>query len=54
MCGHGILALTSCLIEEGLYPATTPETVIRFEAPAGLVVARADVAEAPRRVRGGP
>ena len=47
MCGHGILALTSCLIEEGLYPATIPETVIRFEAPAGLVVARAEVAEAP-------
>ena len=35
MCGHGILALTAGLIEEGLFPATAPETVIRFEAPAG-------------------
>ena len=43
MCGHGILALTGCLIEEGLHPATTPETVLRFETPAGLVVARAAV-----------
>ncbi len=42
MCGHGILALTAGLIEEGLFPATAPETVIRFEAPAGLIVARAD------------
>src|SRR3954454_2233172 len=41
MCGHGILAFTTGLIEEGLYPATQPETVIRFETPAGLVVARA-------------
>jgi trans-L-3-hydroxyproline dehydratase len=43
MCGHGILALTTGLIEEGLFPATAPETTIRFEAPAGLVVARAAV-----------
>jgi trans-L-3-hydroxyproline dehydratase len=44
MCGHGILALTAGLLEEGLWPATAPETVIRFEAPAGLVVATAAVA----------
>ena len=35
MCGHGMIALTTGLIEEGLFPATEPETVIRFEAPAG-------------------
>ena len=54
MCGHGIIALTAGLIEEGLFPATTPETVIRFEAPAGLIVARAEVgraAEGPAEVR---
>ncbi|HVA86056.1 MAG TPA: proline racemase family protein [Candidatus Saccharimonadales bacterium] len=43
MCGHGILALTAGLLEEGLMPATAPETTVRFETPAGLVVARAAV-----------
>ncbi|MEZ4595825.1 MAG: proline racemase family protein [Chloroflexota bacterium] len=41
MCGHGIIALTTALIEEGLYPANVPETVIRWETPAGLVTATA-------------
>jgi proline racemase len=44
MCGHGIIALTTGLIEERLYAATEPETVIRFETPAGLVTAVARVA----------
>ena len=39
MCGHGIIALTTGLIEERLYPATEPVTVIRYETPAGLVTA---------------
>lgn len=39
MCGHGIIAITTGLIEEGLYPATEPLTTIRFETPAGLVTA---------------
>ncbi|CAN5685133.1 proline racemase family protein [soil metagenome] len=43
MCGHGIIALTTGLIEERLYPAAVPETIIRFETPAGLVTARARV-----------
>ena len=43
MCGHGIIALTQGLIEEGLYPAVTPMTEIRWETPAGLVIARAEV-----------
>ena len=43
MCGHGIIALTQGLIEEGLYPATAPETTIRWETPAGLVTATATV-----------
>ena len=41
MCGHGIIALTTGLIEEGLYPASVPETTIRWETPAGLVTATA-------------
>jgi trans-L-3-hydroxyproline dehydratase len=43
MCGHGIIALTTGLIEERLYPATEPVTVIRYETPAGLVTATADI-----------
>jgi proline racemase len=43
MCGHGIIALTQGLIEEGLYPATAPRTEIRWETPAGLVTATAEV-----------
>ena len=43
MCGHGIIALTQGLIEEGLYPAVTPVTEIRWETPAGLVTATAEV-----------
>ncbi len=43
MCGHGIIALTQGLIEEGLYLATTPTTEIRWETPAGLVTATAEV-----------
>jgi proline racemase len=43
MCGHGIIAVTTALVEERLFPAVTPETVVRFEVPAGLVTARAQV-----------
>ncbi|MET0772973.1 MAG: proline racemase family protein [Candidatus Limnocylindrales bacterium] len=41
MCGHGIIALTTGLIEEGLYPASVPRTTIRWETPAGVVTATA-------------
>jgi proline racemase len=44
MCGHGIIALTQALLEEGLYPASAPATTIRWETPAGLVAATAEVA----------
>ncbi len=43
MCGHGVIALTTGLIEEGLYPATAPSTTVRWETPAGVVSATADV-----------
>ncbi|HYM83294.1 MAG TPA: proline racemase family protein [Candidatus Dormibacteraeota bacterium] len=39
MCGHGTIAIATALVEEGLYPASVPETVIRLEAPAGVVTA---------------
>jgi proline racemase len=51
MCGHGTIAIVTALIEEGLYPATEPQTTIRLEAPAGLVTAVANVA---RGMHGGP
>lgn len=51
MCGHGIIALTTGLIEEGLHPATAPQTTIRWETPAGLVTAEAAVAAG---AHGGP
>jgi proline racemase len=51
MCGHGTIAIVTALIEEGLYPATEPQTTIRIEAPAGLVTAVANVA---RGTHGGP
>jgi proline racemase len=41
MCGHGVIAVTTALIEEGLVPATEPVTTIRYEVPAGLVAASA-------------
>ncbi len=43
MCGHGIIALATGLIEEGLYPASAPTTVIRWETPAGIVTSTSDV-----------
>jgi trans-L-3-hydroxyproline dehydratase len=45
MCGHGTLAVSTALVEEGLFPVSTPETVIRLEAPAGLVTARVAVSQ---------
>ncbi|MDQ3448834.1 MAG: proline racemase family protein, partial [Chloroflexota bacterium] len=46
MCGHGVIAIATALVEERLYPVTLPETTIRFETPAGLVTARAHVTAA--------
>ncbi|CAN5644934.1 proline racemase family protein [soil metagenome] len=43
MCGHGVIAVTTALIEEGLVPATPPVTTIRYEVPAGVVAASASV-----------
>jgi proline racemase len=41
MCGHGVIAVTTGLIEEGLFPAQDEVTTIRFEVPAGIVAANA-------------
>jgi len=43
MCGHGIIGLSTALLETGMLPIAGPETVVRFDTPAGLVTARATV-----------
>jgi len=49
MCGHGIIAVTTAVLELGLLPKRVPETVIGIDTPAGLVTAYARVAGTPRR-----
>lgn len=41
MCGHGLMALSTALIEVGMVPALEPETSLRFDTPVGRVEARA-------------
>lgn len=43
MCGHGTIGVATVLVETGMVPVTEPETVVRLETPAGLVVARVEV-----------
>ncbi len=43
MCGHGIIALTTALIETGLFADQGQETRITYEAPAGPIQARATI-----------
>lgn len=45
MCGHGIIAVTTALIETGVIPARAPETVVRIDSPAGLIQAWAQIEE---------
>ena len=39
MCGHGTIGVATVLVETGMVPVTEPETVIRLDTPAGLVIA---------------
>ncbi len=39
MCGHGIIALATVLLETGLIPRTGAETRLGIDTPAGLVTA---------------
>jgi trans-L-3-hydroxyproline dehydratase len=45
MCGHGIIAITKVVLETGLLPMQAPETTVRIDSPAGLITARAQVAQ---------
>jgi proline racemase len=43
MCGHGVIALVTALIEAGAFPASGVQTLVNLDTPAGLVRAVAHV-----------
>lgn len=43
MCGHGIIGIATVVLETGLLPAIEPETTLKIDTPAGLVIAHAAV-----------
>jgi trans-L-3-hydroxyproline dehydratase len=43
MCGHGIIAITKVVLETGLIAMKAPETTVRIDSPAGLIIAHARV-----------
>ena len=42
MCGHGIIALATVAVAQGLVKTTTPETRVGIDAPAGFIEAFAE------------
>ncbi len=50
LCGHGVIALATIVVEAGLVAMSGPETRIKLDTPAGLVRAFASVED--DRVRG--
>jgi proline racemase len=49
MCGHGIIAVATVVLETGMLPMNSPITTIKIDTPAGLVTAHAKLDR--RRVR---
>lgn len=43
MCGHGVIALTTALLETGMLPRREPVIEVTFDAPAGLIRAAASL-----------
>ncbi|MCG8607972.1 proline racemase family protein [bacterium] len=43
MCGHGIIGVTTVVLETGLFEMRSPHTTIRIDTPAGLVTAHARI-----------
>lgn len=43
MCGHGVVALTTVLLETGMLPRREPRTEVVYDSPAGLIRASATV-----------
>jgi proline racemase len=48
MCGHGVIALVTALLETGAFPARGRETPVNLDTPAGLVRATAHLDERGR------
>lgn len=51
MCGHGVIALVTALLETGTLPARGAETPVTLDTPAGLVRATAHLDTAGRVAR---
>ncbi len=47
MCGHGIIAVTTVVLETGMFPIHRPVTELRIDTPAGRIVARGHVRDRP-------
>ena len=45
MCGHGIIAVTTVMLETGAMTREEPATEVRIDTPAGMVRARARIEE---------
>lgn len=43
MCGHGIIGVTTVLIETGMHPSINEQTTIIFDTPAGLITSHAKI-----------
>ncbi|KAB2339520.1 proline racemase family protein [Actinomadura rudentiformis] len=43
MCGHGTIGVATVLVETGMVEVAEPETIVRLDAPAGLIEARVAV-----------
>ena len=43
MCGHGIIAVTTALLETGVLEAREPKTLVRIDTPAGFIESWATV-----------
>ena len=43
MCGHGIIAVTTVMLEIGILPMQEPTTTVRIDAPAGQITAYANI-----------
>lgn len=43
MCGHGIIGITTVVLETRMMPMTAPTTTIKIDSPAGLITAFAHI-----------
>jgi proline racemase len=49
MCGHGTIGVATVLVETGMVEVTEPNTTIRLDTPAGLVLADVEVRDGEAR-----